>query len=89
MKTALVSARESLQETVTWLNGLEQDESFALGTKLFGRMLWKTERVDTPLAELKTIGEADLARNLAFMRTACCASSLSIMTSSRSPRTTR
>lgn len=71
MNAALVSARESLQETVTWLNGLEQDESFALGTELFGRMLWKTERVDTPLAELKTIGEADLARNLASMRTAC------------------
>lgn len=71
MTAALDAAHQSLQETLTWLKGLEQDESFELGAELFSRMLWKTERVDTPLAELKAIGEADLARNLESMREAC------------------
>lgn len=36
-------------------------------------MLRQTERVDTPLAELKAIGEADLTRNLAALAEACAA----------------
>lgn len=71
MATAISAARAALQETVTWLKGMEQDESFALGAGMFARMLWITERVDTSLAELKAIGMADLERNLAAMREAC------------------
>src|SRR5690606_8714220 len=71
MNAALAAARAALQETVGWLEGMEQNEDFALGAETFARMLWVTERVDTPLAELKAIGEADLKRNLAAMREAC------------------
>jgi hypothetical protein len=34
-------------------------------------MLWATERVDVPLAELERVGRADLERNLAALRGAC------------------
>jgi len=71
LAAATDAARESLQETLVWLEGMERDENFALGPERFSRMLWVTERVDTRLAELKAIGEADMARNLAAMRTAC------------------
>ncbi|MBW3568481.1 MAG: DUF885 domain-containing protein, partial [Proteobacteria bacterium] len=71
LDAAMSEARAALQETVAWLEGRERDESFALGPELFSRMLWVTERVDTPLAELKAIGEADMERNLQSMREAC------------------
>ena len=44
---------------------------FALGAELYKEMLWKTERVDVPLEQLKQIGERDLERNIAAMREAC------------------
>lgn len=68
---ALASAREALQQTVTWLDTAEVNEDFALGAERYRKMLWVTERVDTPIAELKAIGEADMERNLAAMREAC------------------
>lgn len=71
LREGLKNARAALQETVAWLNAAEQDENFALGPERYRRMLWVTERVDTPLAELKAIGEADMARNLAAMKDAC------------------
>jgi len=46
-------------------------EDFALGTELYQEMLWSTERVDVPLAELKKVGEADLRRNLDALNDAC------------------
>lgn len=67
----LDAARFALKQSVEWLNGLERDESFALGPELYRKMLWVTERVDTPLDELKAIGEADMKRNLAAMAEAC------------------
>lgn len=71
LTTGLKNASVALKETVAWLEGMERNEDFALGPDLFKRMLWVTERVDTPLAELKAIGEADMARNLDAMREAC------------------
>ncbi len=50
-----------------------QTEDFALGADLFAKMLYATERVDTPLAELQQIGEADLNRNQAALAEACAA----------------
>ena len=46
-------------------------EDFALGAELYQEMLWATERVDVPIAELKKVGEADLQRNLDALRSAC------------------
>lgn len=71
LAAAMQPARAALQETVAWLEDIERDESFALGAALYQEMLWVTERVDTPIAELKAIGEADMQRNLAAMETAC------------------
>ncbi|MEO8458925.1 MAG: DUF885 domain-containing protein [Dokdonella sp.] len=45
--------------------------AFALGAEKFSKMLRATELVDIPLDQLKAIGEADLARNLAAMNAAC------------------
>ena len=46
-------------------------EDFALGAELYQEMLWATERVDVPIAELKIVGEADLQRNLDALQSAC------------------
>jgi len=46
-------------------------QDFALGADKFAKMLAMTERVDVPLDRLKAIGEADLARNLASLKSAC------------------
>ncbi len=48
-------------------------ENFRLGADLFARMLWETERVDVPLAELEAAGRRELARNLDALREACAA----------------
>lgn len=46
-------------------------QDFALGADKFARMLKATEGVDLPLDQLKAAGEADLARNLAALKSAC------------------
>jgi uncharacterized protein (DUF885 family) len=46
-------------------------QDFALGAERFSKMLHDTERVDMPLDQLKAAGEADLARNLASLKSAC------------------
>ena len=74
-KLAAANARaiEALQETVAFLDQQREEatEDYALGKKLYRAMLWKTERVDVPLPELKKIGEQDLERNLAALNQAC------------------
>lgn len=47
--------------------------NFRLGADLFARMLWETERVDVPLAELEAAGRRELERNLGALRAACAA----------------
>jgi len=49
----------------------ESNGSYALGNDLFKKMLWKTERVDVSLDELKKIGETDLQRNIFALKKAC------------------
>ncbi|WP_363797563.1 DUF885 domain-containing protein [Lysobacter firmicutimachus] len=44
---------------------------FALGADKFAKMLKATEGVDLPLDRLRAAGEADLARNLAALQSAC------------------
>ncbi len=44
---------------------------FAIGAANFSKMILTNEGVDTPLTELETIGEADLARNQSALRAAC------------------
>lgn len=47
------------------------NEDFALGADLFQKMLYATERVNIPLAQLEAIGRQDLERNLAALKQAC------------------
>jgi uncharacterized protein (DUF885 family) len=42
-----------------------------MGAENFSKMIYATERVDTPLADLEAIGQADLKRNQAAMAEAC------------------
>ena len=47
------------------------NDDFALGAELFQKMLYDTERVNTPLDQLEAIGRKDLDRNLAALKEAC------------------
>jgi hypothetical protein len=69
---AAAAALADLQKHMQGLRAT-QTEDFALGAELFAKMLYATERVDTPLAELQKTGEADLRRNLAALTEACAA----------------
>ncbi len=63
----------AMRELAGWLrsNLPAATEDYALGADLYRDMLWDTERVDTPLAELEAIGRADMERNLVRLRDAC------------------
>lgn len=66
---AAIAAMRALDAHLTSLRAT-QTEDFALGTR-FKDMLWKIERVDAPLDELEKLGRADLARNVAALKTEC------------------
>ena len=72
-RTANASAAKALRELDAWFQSLEKtaNEDYALGEDKFKQMLWATERVDTPLAELRAAGERDLERNLKALDEAC------------------
>jgi hypothetical protein len=70
--TAAAAALDDLQKHMQSLRATQTGD-FALGADLFAKMLYATERVDTPLAELQKTGEADLNRNLAALTEACAA----------------
>ncbi|MEP6634042.1 MAG: DUF885 domain-containing protein, partial [Luteimonas sp.] len=67
------AAVKSTQEMADWFKSQKSTatQNFALGAEKFSKMLSATERVDLPLDQLKAIGEADLARNLASLKAAC------------------
>ncbi len=73
LKAAIEPAAAAMQSLAAWLKTEEPKatDSYALGSEKFAQMLQKTERVTTPLAELEAIGQADLARNLAALKSAC------------------
>jgi hypothetical protein len=70
---ANAKAVESLEDIAEWFGGLRESatDDYALGIEKYREMLWATERVSLPLDQVKQIGEADLARNLAALREAC------------------
>lgn len=71
--TAIKDAAGAMQSLSDWLaskrSGATQD--FAMGPRLFSRMLEATEQVTVPLDRLEQIGRADMERNLRALRSAC------------------
>jgi hypothetical protein len=47
------------------------NDGFAMGPKLFAAMMHDTENIDVPIAQIKTAGQTDLARNTAALKLAC------------------
>ena len=74
-KASNAAAIKATQSLADWMKAQKPHatQDFALGAKKFSRMLHATERVDLPLDKLKAIGESDLARNLAALKSACAA----------------
>jgi hypothetical protein len=72
-KASNAGATKAAQAMADWFDAQKPaaTQDFALGAEKFSRMLSATERVDVPLEQLKAIGEADLARNLASLKSAC------------------
>jgi hypothetical protein len=72
-KASNAAAIKATQAMADWLKAQKPHatQDYALGAAKFSRMLQATERVDLPLDELKAIGEADLKRNLAALKSAC------------------
>ena len=73
LKESNAAAVQATQAMADWFKAQKPTatQDFALGAEKFSKMLHATERVDMPLDQLKAAGEADLARNLAALRTAC------------------
>jgi hypothetical protein len=67
------AAIKATREMADWFvaQRAEANGNFALGAEKFRRMLKASEGVDMPLDQLKAIGEADLSRNLAALKSAC------------------
>ena len=72
-KASNAAAIKATQDMADWLKAQKPNatQDFALGAQKFAKMLQATERVDIPLDQLQAAGEADLARNLAALKSAC------------------
>ncbi len=70
---ANAAAVSAMTELTAWLksNTGTATEDYALGAELFSQMIYDTERVDIPLAELEAIGRADMLRNQKALAKAC------------------
>jgi uncharacterized protein (DUF885 family) len=68
-------AARAMRDLSQWLKSQvpTATASFALGPDRFAKMLYATERVDTPLADLEAAGRADMARNQEALTQACAA----------------
>ena len=68
-------AAKAMRDLAAWLKSQlpTAAASYALGADKFAKMLYATERVDTPIAELEAAGRADMERNQQAMREACAA----------------
>ncbi len=66
-------ATQAMRSLSDWLksNQAGATQDFALGPERFSKMLSATELVDTPLDQLKALGQADLERNRAALAKAC------------------
>lgn len=72
-RTANEAAIKAMKDLDSWLQSQEATATtnFALGPDRFREMLRATERVDTPLDQLKEIGQKDLERNQKALGEAC------------------
>jgi len=70
---ANTAAADAMQELADWLNSnlATATEDFALGADLFSQMIYDTERVEIPLAELEAMGQEDMRRNQITLGEAC------------------
>jgi Bacterial protein of unknown function (DUF885) len=71
MASTTNAAKEAFNELADWIDQQTRDENYALGKERYSRMLWALERIDTPIAELVSLAEQDLDRNLKAMDKAC------------------
>lgn len=73
LAAADTAAAKAMDDLKNWLVSQRKKgtDSFALGEPLYAAMLKQTERVDVPVADLESIGRADLQRNTAALKTAC------------------
>jgi uncharacterized protein (DUF885 family) len=73
LAAAIEPAAKAMQELAGWLESEKPraNEAYALGPEKFTAMLQMTERVTTPLAKLREVGQQDLDRNLAALQSAC------------------
>ncbi len=73
LDAAAAAASKAMRELAKWLESgrASATQDFALGPERFSRMLLATEGVDTPLATLKQVGQADLKRNQDALAAAC------------------
>ena len=65
LKAASTKAAAAMKALADWLEAQrpQATQDFALGAAKFQQMLGDTEMVDTPIAELEAIGQADLKSN--------------------------
>ena len=65
LKAASTKAAAAMKTLADWFEAQrpQATQDFALGAAKFQQMLWDTEMVDTPIAELDAIGQADLKSN--------------------------
>jgi uncharacterized protein (DUF885 family) len=70
---ANTGAAAAMRELTAWLESQRSTATagYALGAERFARMLYATERVEIPLAELEALGRSDLQRNRAALEDAC------------------
>jgi uncharacterized protein (DUF885 family) len=73
LKEASLAAAAAMKGLATWAEAQRPRAkgNFALGAQRFQQMLYDTEMVTTPLAELEAIGRADLKSNQDQLRAAC------------------
>jgi uncharacterized protein (DUF885 family) len=73
LSTAVTGATTAMNNLATWIdsNAATANQNFALGSTRFAQMLATNEAVTTPIAELLSIGQADLARNQSALASAC------------------
>jgi len=73
LRKASLTAAAAMRGLASWAEAQRPRArgNFALGAQRFQQMLYDTEMVTTPLAELEAIGHADLKSNQDLLRAAC------------------
>jgi uncharacterized protein (DUF885 family) len=73
LDAVIETAAAAVTDEAAWLERQRASatQGFALGAERFARLLASTEAVTTSLAELESLGRADLRRNQEALRSAC------------------